>query len=235
MTTHIPQSKCYTGRASPRPGRRPCRCTVLSSAGVSSYPLPHAVLHSPAAQLGLPRQRPHPTWPATSSRTASAQTRSPGSTTSQGRVHMPARPRGRLAHRRGDHPPVARLQNRCPALLTARPPEGPRPEPSRRRGPSFFRGALRNEQRQLHFVAAKPVWDPSATPAALGLHRRRDGGIPRAGTAHRLRGWMGRPDGGAPPPPVDTTAPPHLRTFRHPAFRGPHGRGVGHGSSPHAG
>jgi hypothetical protein len=45
MTTHIPQSKCYAGERVL--GRAVVTVHLLSSAVVTSYPLAHAVRHSP--------------------------------------------------------------------------------------------------------------------------------------------------------------------------------------------
>jgi hypothetical protein len=45
MTSHVPQSKCYAGERVL--GRAVVTVHVLTAAGVTSYPLAHAVRHSP--------------------------------------------------------------------------------------------------------------------------------------------------------------------------------------------
>jgi hypothetical protein len=109
MTTHIPQSKCYAGERVL--GRAVVTVHLLSSAVVTSYPLAHAVRHSPDGFNWGYRGSGPSDLARSVLMECLGEDPPPALPRLQGALHRPAPAGRRLADRRSGHPPVARLQN----------------------------------------------------------------------------------------------------------------------------
>src|SRR4029077_4011393 len=136
------------------------------------------------------------TSPAASSPTASAPTPPPAST----------RPSRSASSPRCDKTPPGRSTPTPFASGSTRPRMPSTPDHPSTRGPRrpYRRGGLllsreiSDEQRQRHLLlrpGQAGLGPRPHPPAPVGLHRRRDGGVPRAGKGHRRAGLDGASDG----------------------------------------